>query len=220
MIEKSGSEIGSLRRMLREIADLAENASLTGSLSSGASKAVQRYNAILRQLVESGTVAKGIFDELNVETTDYGQLGVDARLLSSYLKGQESNDNGSGRGESSVLIRLAPFIRGEDLALLVREQIAKGAHINSHVITALAPFLGSDQLGQLVREHLISDSAAKETPPAPPSAPPAPARPEPIRQEPGGETVQDLIEQLRRPELSREERERIAARLAELAGQL
>jgi len=104
--------------------------------------------------------------------------------------------------------------------LLVREQIAKGAHINSHVITALAPFLGSDQLGQLVREHLISDSAAKETPPAPPSAPPAPARPEPIRQEPGGETVQDLIEQLRRPELSREERERIAARLAELAGQL
>ncbi|MFI5386662.1 MAG: hypothetical protein ACHQ50_11140 [Fimbriimonadales bacterium] len=197
-----------MRRMLREIADLAENASLTGGMSSGTSRAVQRYNAVLRQLVESGAVPKGVFEELNVETTDYGQLAVDARLLASYLKGQES-DCGSSRGEASVLIRLAPFIRGEDLAALVRDHIAQGAHINSHVITALAPFLGSDQLGQLVREHMIADAAAPANGVTPPTPPTPPAH--------SGETLQELAEQLRRSELSKEDRERIAARIAELA---
>jgi len=76
--------------MLREIADLAENASLTGSLSSGASKAVQRYNAILRQLVESGTVAKGIFDELNVETTDYGSSASTPAFCLHISKGRKA----------------------------------------------------------------------------------------------------------------------------------
>jgi len=192
--------------MLREIADLAENASLTGSLSTGAPRAVQRYNAVLRQLVESGDVPKGIFDELNVETADFGQFGVDARLLASYIKGRDS-DNGSVGSDASVLIRLAPFIRGEDLAALIKEHIQKGAHISSNVITALAPFLGSDQLGQLVREHLVSDNAPKA-----PEVPPAPVAP-------SGESLGELAAQLMRPELSREDRDRIAARLAELAGQ-
>ncbi len=216
-MKENGNEIGSLRRMLREIADLAENASLTGGLSSGAPRAVQRYNAVLRQLVESGAVPKGIFEELNVETTDFGQHGVDARLLSSYLKGQENECSTPGRGEASVLVRLAPFIRGEDLAALVREHISKGAHVSSHVITALAPFLGSDQLGQLVRDHMIADATAKAEPAAPPSPPSQPRNPEPFRQEPAGETMEDLLTQLRQPELSREDRERIARRIAEIS---
>lgn len=206
-MKENGNDNMALRRMLREIADLAENASLTGGLATGASRAVQRYNAVLRQLVESGSVPKGIFDELNVETTDFGQLGVDARLLASYLKGQEG-ESGS-RGEASVLVRLAPFVRGDDLALLVKEHIAKGAHISGNVISALAPFLGPDQLGQLVREHLVvTDGAAPPSPPTPPAPP---------RAEPDGETLQDLAAQLRSPELSREDRDRIAARIAEIA---
>ena len=205
-MNQNGNEIQSLRRMLREIADLAENASLTGGLSGGAPRAAQRYNAVLNQLVQSGSVPKGIFEEINVETAEFGQLGVDARLLGSYLKGQEG-DNGSSRGEASVLVRLAPFIRGEDLGALVRQQLANGVNINSHVITALAPFLGSDQLGQLVREHMIADHAehTAQSPTAPVST----------RLE--GETLEELAEKIRRPEISREERDRIAARLAELA---
>jgi hypothetical protein len=204
MMNQSGNDNGALRRMLREIADLAENASLTGGLSSGAPRAVQRYNAVLRQLVETGAVPKDIFEELNPETTDFGQLGVDARLLASFLKGQ--GDSG-GNGDASVLIRLAPFIRGEDLAALVKEHINQGVQISSNVITALAPFLGSDQLGSLVREHMLSGAPTPPTPPSPPS--PAPG---------GGMTMEDLIAQLRRPELSREDRDRIAARLAEISG--
>jgi hypothetical protein len=196
-----------LRRMLREIADLAENASLTGGLSTGASRAVNRYNAVLRQLVESGSVPKGIFEELSPETTDFGQLGVDARLLASYLKGQ--GESGNGTSDASMLIRLAPFVRGEDLAALVKEHIAKGVHVSGHVITALAPFLGSDMLGDLVREHLITpgDQPAAPAPPAPPSSP-SPAH---------GQTMEDLLTELRKPELSREDRERIAQRIAELS---
>ena len=202
-MNENNNDTAALRRMLREIADLAENASLTGGLASGAPRAIQRYNAVLRQLTESGAVQKGLFEELNPETADFGQLGVDARLLASYLKGQ--GENGNSSSDASVLIRLAPFIRGEDLAALVKDHIAKGITVSSHGITALAPFLGEDQLGQLVREHIV---AGKPAAPAPAAAP---------QQEERGETLEELAEQLRGPEISREERERIASRIAELA---
>jgi hypothetical protein len=202
-MNQSGNDNMALRRMLREIADLAENASLTGGLASGAPRAIRRYNAVLGQLVESGSVPKGIFEELNPETSDYGQLGVDARLLASYLKGQgESN----GNGDTSMLIRLAPFIRGEDLALLVKEHISKGSEISSNVITALAPFLGSEMLGELIRGRMVSapaEAAAAPTPPTPPTAQHA-------------ESLQELLDQLRQPELSSEDRQRIATKIAAL----
>lgn len=208
-MNQNGNDITALRRMLREIADLAENASLTGALSGGAHRAVQRYNAVLRQLVEMGATPAGIFEELNVETTDFGQLGVDARLLGSSLKGKES-ENGGSQGDSSVLVRLAPFIRGEDLAVLIKQHLANGAHISARVITALAPFMRSEDLGELVREHLMAETQSPSSPPSPPTPPPPPSSPE-------KETLEDLARQLSSPELSREDRARIAARLAELA---
>lgn len=209
-MNENSNDKNALRRMLREIADLAENASLTGGLASGAPRAVQRYNAILRQLVESGDLPRGIFEELDPETTDFGQLGVDSRLLASYLKGK---GDGNGNSDASILVRLAPFVRGEDLAAMVKEHLSRGIELSANVITALAPFMNSDQLGQLVREHLISTPQEEPMRPTPP--PPAPSRPA----EPGGETLAELADQLSRPELSREERERIAARIRELSQQ-
>lgn len=194
--------IGGLKRMLREIGELAEHASLTGGMASGAPRAIQRYNAILRQLVESGAVAQGLFEELNPETTDFGQLAVDARLLASFLNGKGKRGDSE---DSSVLVRLAPFVRGEDLAMLVKEHLSKGSPLDSGVITALAPFLPQEMLGSIVRDQMVN-----HTPPPTPPTPEAPPRsPEP--------TLAELAERLSRPELSTEERREIAAKLAELS---
>lgn len=191
--------IGGLKRMLREIGELAEHASLTGGMASGAPRAIQRYNAILRQLVESGAVAPGLFEELNPETTDFGQLAVDARLLASFLNGKGKRGDSE---DSSVLVRLAPFVRGEDLAMLVKEHLSKGSPLDSGVITALAPFLPQEILGSIVRDQMVHQ--------AEPPAPPAPSR----SSEP---SLAELAERLSRPELSNEERREIAAKLAELS---
>jgi hypothetical protein len=197
--------IKGLKSMLREIGELAEHASLTGGMASGAPRAIQRYNAILRQLVEQGAIGRGIFEELNPETTDFGQLAVDARLLASYLNGKAKS---ADSGDSSVLVRLAPFVRGEDLALLVKEHLSKGAPLDPGIITSLAPFLPQEMLGTIVREQMVH-------PGSPPTASAAPAAPQPTpRAEP---TLAELAEKLSRPELSGEERREIAAKLAELA---
>jgi hypothetical protein len=194
--------IKGLKSMLREIGELAEHASLTGGMASGAPRAIQRYNAILRQLVEQGAIGRGIFEELNPETTDFGQLAVDARLLASYLNGKAKS---ADSGDSSVLVRLAPFVRGEDLALLVKEHLSKGAPLDPGIITSLAPFLPQEMLGTIVREQMVHTGPAPAASAAPQPAP---------RAEP---TLAELAEKLGRPELSGEERREIAAKLAELA---
>lgn len=208
-MNQNSNEIGGIRRMLREIADMAENATLTGGLSGGAPRAVQRYNAILRQLTAADSVPTGMFDELNMETTDFSQLAVDARLLASYLKGQGENNG----GDASMLIRLAPFVNREDLEKLVRDQVSAGVQISSSVITALAPFLSADHLGRLIRENLGTAGAGSNVGPSSTPPTPTPPTPEPPRQE----TLAELAEMLSRPELSREERARIAAKLSEMS---
>jgi hypothetical protein len=150
--------------LLREMAGLAENASLTGSLEGGARQAIRRYNGLLTRFITTGAVPDGLFEPLS-EAADYAQLGVESRLLAAFLEG-DSNGNGNGEGrrrnkgkdrdgiDSNVLIRLAPFVKGEDLSALVGEYMQRGARMDPHILTHLAPFLDSDSLGKLLRKHL------------------------------------------------------------------
>jgi hypothetical protein len=78
-------EIRRLRRLLREIADLAQHSSLTGSLQNGAPSAVRRYNAVLSQLEQQGMVPDGLFQPL-ADGTGFDELGVESALLAGYLK--------------------------------------------------------------------------------------------------------------------------------------
>ncbi len=231
-METNSNDNSSLKRLVQEIADLAEHASLTGSLASGESRAVARYNSVLGHLAQAGAVPDGLFSQLDEELTSYGQLGVESRLLASFLDGK-SRDERHEEGllnDSSVLVRLAPFVSGEDLGRLVREQLTNGVDIGTRTLTALAPFLDSSMLSELLRMHFpgVPKPHAPQAPPEPPSRPvpasaQAPAEPATRAvtpyEAPSSDQLADLAARLRQPDISPEERERISLELSELARQ-
>jgi hypothetical protein len=208
-------ELNSSRRMLRELADLAEHASLTGSLSDGIGRAVAKYNTIVERLTREGEVPQGLFTALPGNAS-YGDLGVEARLLATHLG---ENGNGCGHGkhkhkDAGVLMRLAPFVSSEDLSNLIREQMRSNADVDMETLTQLAPFLEQSMLGELLRQHIGSAAAARA--PSPPTAPAAPAPPSesaaPVDRTPAAAPEaqppqpEDLLELLKNPHLSEAER--------------
>lgn len=170
-----------LLAMLRQLAETAEHASLTGALQDGESAAAQRYNATLRHLAQQSAVPEGLFTPLD-SGAGFGQIGVEARMLLGFLEGETAAKPGPGlppigTADMGLLVRLAPFMDGDDLGRLLREQLQRGARIDPGILTALAPFVDSDALGAMVRE-VFSNPASPPTPPSPPS-PPSPVTPMP-----------------------------------------
>ncbi len=196
----------SLARMLRQLGDLAEDASLTGSLKGGAPQAARRYNHCLRQLQSDDAVPQGMFEEIEESTADFGRLGVDARLLASFIDTEREEST-----EPSVVVRLAPFLDQQDLADLVRQQMSSGLRFDTNSISHVAPFLPSNLLGQLVQEAM-----RPPTPPQAPAPPPVPVPHQPhVPPQPPMKTSRDaLIERLSQPGLSTEERIAIAHEIA------
>jgi len=209
---------------------MSEEASLTGSLSDGAPQAVQRYNAILRHFAEQGQVPAGLFEYLP-EGTSFGKLGVEARMLSAFFEGDPESKKQKAKSDASVLIRLAPFVDSSDLAELVKEYVQDGVAMDSWVLTALAPFLKSSDLGELIRKRTKRPDEKPEAPAQPrkPNEPAGPAAPTPAApvastmierapdRSPARPSLEDLSAQLRRDDLTQEERQAIAIQLAEIA---
>ena len=237
------NELITLKNLLREISKIAEDADITGSLESGVGRAISRYNRVLARLEELGAVTPGLFQPLNLDE-GYGSLVVESRLLRSSIdEGNERQrerrerrhrEEPSGRStvDPSLLVRLAPFVKSDDLANLVRECTAQNVHIHEDTITAIAPFLDSATLGKLVREHIIGNGLSETSrPPEPPPAPVPPVASEPpshasiVPVESAGsvgtlarlpESARDIIAMLSQPEISDSERHRLAARLYEM----
>jgi len=154
MNENLFDQLRATRRLLHEIAQLCEHATLTGSLSGGAPRAIARFNTILAQLTESGAVPENLFSPLSPEA-DYGEVGVEARMLASYIReGEKERDRQRDVHDPGILVRLAPFVDSKDLSSLIREQMQQGVHLDMHILTSIAPFLGKEDLGMLLREHI------------------------------------------------------------------
>lgn len=163
----SETQLHIFKNLLRELAELAEHASLTGAMSGGEKSAVRRYNQALATLQDEGVVPRGLFAELPADT-QYGELAVECKLLLASIKGDDDESDWKSKGKRKrrggdfdyhVLMGLAPFTRGEDLAKLVEGEIKKGARIPGHVLVALAPFLPGDMITKLVQVRLdhVSD---------------------------------------------------------------
>ena len=160
----SETQLHIFKNLLRELADLAEHASLTGSMAGGQATAVRRYNQALAVLVDEDVVPEGVFSKLP-ESTTFDELAVECKLLLATLKGDAGEPDRKGKGrrggdfDYNVLMGLAPFTRGEDLARLVESEIKSGARIPGHVLVALAPFLPGDMITKLVSARLnqVSD---------------------------------------------------------------
>jgi hypothetical protein len=209
-------EIKSSRRMLRELADLAEHASLTGSLSDGKARAIARYNALLAHLIQEGILRDGLFTPLGSDST-FGDVGIESRLLATHLGDDGDHRKDKRRGEdSSVLLRLAPFVDAADLTKLVREQMRCHADFDMDLLTSLAPFLEQSMLGELLHQHLEAAHAAHAMPTAEPAAtrpPETAANPMPVASEQQQSTPEDILELLKNPHLSDSERAELIDKL-------
>lgn len=195
-------EIRSCVSLLREIAEICEHASLTGSLSGGSGRTAGRYNTTLERLVQLGAVPEGFFQPVP-ESTGYGEIGVEARMLAAYAtKGRDGEKRKRGRSdEPSILMRLAPFVDAADLGVMVREHLKGGQAFDMEDLTHLAPFMDRETLGMLVRKNL-SKSEEPETPTEAPTIPvPAPPEPKP--------SLDELLERLKQPNLTEDERDAI-----------
>ncbi len=228
------NDLDACRNLLNEIAELCDHASLTGSLSSGAKRTAVRYNSILQRLEQSGDVPASLFGELP-EDADFGEIGVEARMLASYFsqsrRERNKRDGGRDHGDPNILIRLAPFVRQEELGMLVREQRLKGSPLDMNTLTGLAPFLGQDVLSDLLREHLMQSE--RPTPPVPPVPPTSPAtqpahRPEPaaVANTPSmtlesveavSDNLDDVLNLLRSQYLTDEERDALVEKARKLS---
>jgi len=239
MKEFESEQLGAIRRLLHEISQLCEHATLTGSLSGGAARTVGRYNAILTKLIEDGVVKEGLFAPLP-DTAEYGEVGVEARMLASYVRiGEKDKERNQGPHDPGILMRLAPFVDSRDLSSLVREQMQRGVHLDMHILTSIAPFLGKDDLSMLLREHLNSGEGKggrteRQERPDRPERPERPDRESPVgnpfpsdmgwpfNHTPPAEkttsmTLDEALERLRQPDLSDEERDLLVRQVRELA---
>lgn len=227
----SRTQLEAVRKMLRELSDMSEHASLTGALSGGAAHATARYNRMLELLEEEQVVPPGMFGRLDEQNTGFGQLAVESRLLLASLQEEEDEPRGrhgqrGGHG-LGALLGLAPFLDKEDLEKLVRQRLEEAGPIGDQVLVGLAPFLNKDLLGEIIsRRMTVSEPPSPPEPPAAPPSPPEPPTPpreaEPFAAWPGekqNEELSRLAARLAEPGLPPEERSRIAARLAELARQ-
>ncbi|MDR3688458.1 MAG: hypothetical protein P4L46_03705 [Fimbriimonas sp.] len=230
------NDVQACKRLLEEIAEMCDHASLTGSLSTGAKRTAMRYNSILARLVDSGEVPEGLFGTLP-DSADYGEIGVEARMLASYFRRDKSKDKRGDRdgGDANILMRLAPFVRQEELGMLIREQRLKGAPLDIHMVSNLAPFLGQDILSDLIREHMSTPNVvtpASPTPPTPPAVANPNVSPQPVSSpqpqvnssdrtlqpvHANGDSLDDLLALLKSPYLSDEERLDLVERVRALS---
>ena len=102
------------RNMLRELAELAEHASLTGAMSSGQNRAVARYNIAVEELAKAGALPAGAALPLPADAS-FGELAVEARLTLAALPGNKSkhkhkHGHHDEDHDPGLLVRLAPFI--------------------------------------------------------------------------------------------------------------
>ena len=124
------TEIRRLRRLVREIGELAQHASLTGSLQGGASSAARRYNTIIQRLEELGAVSPGLFQPLAAdEAANFDEIGVESKLVAGYLEEEEEEERaGKGQhGGPNVIIGSLNGMQSleelKDLGRIIRENL-------------------------------------------------------------------------------------------------
>jgi hypothetical protein len=203
------------RRLLNEIADLCEHASLTGSMASGARRTAERYNVVLQRLIEADEVPADIFTVVP-DDADFGEVGVEARMLAGALSRDDKHKNrGEGDDDRRILVRLAPFIGQAELRDLVKQHALNGAHLDVNTITALAPFLGQEYLSEIVRENLLRRevTSPRAEPPSPPSPSEPPTNTTPVPLEPNEQGIGHLLDMLQDPSLPDRERQQVIERI-------
>jgi hypothetical protein len=167
-----------------------------------------------------GAVAAGMFEPLP-DSAGFGQLCIEARLLSGYLRGaahearhgREDDKAPSTSPDVCTIIALAPFMDRKDLTELAKNALSSCGCVDAGVLVGLAPFMEHGEIGRIAREHMKGwfRASQPEPPspteaPAPPEPPDAKDEPEPVDAKAGpgpccpsgvGERAKDVAERLR-----------------------
>jgi hypothetical protein len=193
-------EIKRIIRLLESTANMAEHASLTGTLKEGQKVSVRQYNAILDRLREIEEIPGTLFPPLEEEAS-FDEVGVACKQLAAYL--QEEEEPAKSRPRERPFLEDSPIINiGGDLK----------------------------DLGQLIRDALpewvqkgrwdifTPEKEPKESEPARESEPQNLNDLESQMSELGAQ-LQVMAERLRRESLSPDEIQRLADRMRELGEQ-
>ncbi|RYG44351.1 hypothetical protein EON79_15075, partial [bacterium] len=130
------SDIQTCVNLLREIAEIANHASLTGGLGGGERRAVARYNSTLSRLVQLGAVGPNLFEPLP-EDAGYGEIGIEARMLAASVGKAPEEFRDEVSQDPGILLRLAPFVDRKDLGEMVREQLRQGGILDMETVAHL-----------------------------------------------------------------------------------
>jgi len=111
--------------MLRANVELAERATMTGSLDKGQKPAIRQYNSILNRLQGTGTIPEGLFVPLE-EDASFDDVGVCCTQLAAYLAGTVEEpvaEKGTGMPPGPISINIGDVGEGAtvDLGELIRE---------------------------------------------------------------------------------------------------
>lgn len=163
----SKKELRQICSLLKELADLAEHASLTGALEGGSRRAARRYNAIVEHLEERDIIPEGVFQPLDEDQDGYDAVGIESKLLLGYIREErEEGDEEPGvapfegkrkkrrKPDFEFILGLAPFMDRRDVGRMVRAAVKGKQNVEPGFIMGLAPFMDRDEIARLVREHM------------------------------------------------------------------
>lgn len=159
------------KAILKELASVAEHASLTGAYSDGLSSARDKINWLMAWAEAQQIAPTGFFRPLT-DTARWGEIGVEARMMMASIKDvdefEEDDDFPLDEDDDEVPSddegRDYGFIFGEGLGRKLKK-LRKLKHLkhvvgpgrgikDPGVLVAMAPFLDSDDLAALVMEHM------------------------------------------------------------------
>lgn len=181
-------EVRRIRRVLRETVRLARDASMTGSLEDGRRSSLTQFNSSVRYLESVGALPGGLFQPLADEAS-FDEVGVAAAQLAGYLEeeGEETTASVTPAGSNVIVVSgLKAF----------KELKEFGQHFRDHL-----PEWFEERMGK--REDDPEKIAAHLT------------EIENRLAEVGGK-LQTVAEQLRRGDLSDQQRAELAEELASL----
>jgi hypothetical protein len=154
------------KALLKELASVAEEASLTGAFSDGIPSARDKVNWLMAWAEARQIAPTGFFRPLT-DKAGWGEIGVEARMMMASLKDSQDDeedtdddedqddDEGSSHGDPIHIDFEFGRKLGRKMRHLKHVFKGKGGGLQDPgVLVAMAPFLDNEDLAAMVTSHL------------------------------------------------------------------
>lgn len=176
--EPNQKELKRIHRLLRQMAEMVQHASLTGSLQQGGTQAVQQYNNIVVRLEQIGEIPTGFFPSLAADIPFDG-VGIAAGSLAAYIQDtveeeqdekSQAGDNGEHRVDSpSFSVNIGGPVTLGDLESL--------RSLGDILRNSMPDWIKEKMADKAVEEQTVEVAAEPQAVASPSPAPPVPPTP-------------------------------------------